>query len=285
MIKVNGKVITEKDFDMACEEKKHVLRKQELDKNEIEETVNILTDATLMLEVAEQENIETDPEEMNATIEKIKKNFKTEEDFKNALSKTGDDENTLKERIIKNLKLRNFVQKKFFENTTVSDDDLKKYYEEYPERFIKREEIRASHILFGEDDKETALNIHEKLTENKGDFEEHAKTHSICPSGREGGDLGFFDRGKMVPEFEQAAFGTPLGQIADLVQTQFGYHIIKVTDKKEAGKYEFDDIKESLKQSMINTIVNHKIGKYAKELREKADIVIDRDLLSQKMPK
>ena len=283
MITVNGKVITEKEFDMACEEKKHILRKPKLEKNDIEETVNILTDAILMLEVAEQENIETDPEEVNATIEKISKNFKTEEDYKNALSKTGDDENTLKERIVKNLKLRNFVQKKFFEGTNVSDEDIKKYYEEYPERFVKREEIRASHILFGESDKETALNVHEKLTEDKGDFEEHAKTHSICPSGKDGGDLGFFDRGKMVPEFEQAAFSTPAGQISDLVQTQFGYHIIKVTDKKEAGKYEFDEIKESLKQSMINTIVNHKIRKYTEGLRKKAEIVIDKDLLSKKI--
>ncbi|MBN2857228.1 MAG: peptidylprolyl isomerase [Candidatus Delongbacteria bacterium] len=282
MIKVNGKVISEKEFDMACAEKKHLLRKNSLDKNEIGDVLNILTDAVLMLEVAERENIPVDNAEIEHTISKIKSNFKTEEEFNDALSKTGDSIETLKERILKNLKLRNFVQKKFFEETTVSDDDAQKYYDEFPDRFNKPEEVRASHILFSEADKDKALEVHEKITEGQENFEEHAKTHSVCPSGRDGGDLGFFDRGKMVPEFERAAFATPVGEISDLVQSQFGYHIIKVTDKKEGGKYGFDDIKDSLKQSMANSIVNNKIRKYAEKLREKAEIVIDKDILASK---
>lgn len=282
MIKVNGKVISEKEFDMACAEKKHLLRKNSLDKTEIEDVVNILTDAVLMLEVADRENIPVDDAEIEHTISRIRSNFKTEEEFNDALSKTGDSIESLKERIMKNLKLRNFVQSKFFEETAVSDDDAQKYYDQYPDRFKKAEEIRASHILFAEADKDKALEVHEKITEDNENFEEHAKTHSVCPSGRDGGDLGFFDRGKMVPEFEKAAFQTPVGEISDLVQTQFGFHIIKVTDKKEGGKYEFGEIKDSLKQSMANSIVNNKIKKYTEKLREKAEIVIDKDILAKK---
>jgi len=283
MIKVNGHEISEKEFDMACAEKRFIFKKKALEKHEIEETVNVLIDAVLMLEVAKKDNVEVDEVELENTISKMKKSFKTEDDFRQALSKTGDTEGSIKERVEKNLRLRNFVRKKFFDDTNVSDEDLKVYYEKYPERFNKGEEVRASHILFGEADKDIALEIHELLL-NGEDFSEHAKTHSQCPSGQNGGDLGFFDRGKMVPEFEQAAFEMEPGEISDLVQTQFGYHIIKLTDKRAGGKFELEEIKEQLRQSMANSIVNHKIRKYTEKLRNDAEIVIDTDKLSKKFP-
>lgn len=283
MIKVNGFEISEKEFDMACAEKKYIFKKASLEKHEIEEISNILIDAVLMLDVAKKENIQVDPAEIESTITKMKKNFKSDEEFISILEKTGDSLDTVKERIEKNIKLRNFVKQKFFDSTHVSDEDVNKYYEQYPERFNKGEEIRASHILFNEADKDLALEIHELLLKGD-DFNELAKKHSQCPSGEKGGDLGYFDRGKMVPEFEQAAFETELNDISDLVQTQFGYHIIKVTDKKAGGKFELAEIKEQLRQSMANSIVNHKIKKYTGELREKADIVIDEKIMSKKIP-
>ncbi|MDY0017003.1 MAG: peptidylprolyl isomerase [Candidatus Delongbacteria bacterium] len=285
MVKVNGYEITEKEFDMALEERKYALRKNELEKQDVEEVADILIEGALMLEKAAAENITVSEQDIEGMISRMKQSFKSEEDFFKVLEKTGDDINTLRVRVERNLKLRNFVVKKFFEDTKVSDDDLLKYYEQYPERFSRGEEVRASHILFAETEKETALNIHEKLTEQNGDFAEEAKLYSICPSKENGGDLGYFDRGKMVPEFEQAAFATPIGEISDLIQSQFGYHIIKVTDKREGGKFELDEIREQLRQSMINSIVNHKIRKYTSELKEKADIQIDTDILSSKFPK
>lgn len=285
MIKVNGYEITEKEFDMALEERKYVLKRHVLEEKEVEEVADILIEGALMLEKAAGENITVSDQDIDDMISKMKQSFKSEEDFLKVLEKTGDDMNTLKVRVERNLKLRNFVLKKFFEDTKVSDEDLLKYYEQYPERFARGDEVRASHILFAETEKETALNIHEKLTEQKGDFAEEAKLYSICPSKENGGDLGFFDRGKMVPEFEKAAFATPVGEISDLVQSQFGYHIIKVTDKREGGKFELDEVREQLRQSMINSIVNHKIRKYTSELKEKADIQIDTGILSSKFPK
>jgi len=284
MIKVNGYEITEKEFDMALEERKYVLRKKTLDKKDIEEVKDILIDGALMLKTAGDDNIGVSESDIESMISDIKKNFKTEEEFLEILAKTGDNPETLRDRVERNLKLRNFVQKKFFDSTDVSDEDMQKYYDQYPERFNKSEEVRASHILFAESDIDTALEIHEKLTETDADFAEHAKKHSTCPSGQNGGDLGFFDRGKMVPEFEKAAFETPVGQISDLVQSQFGYHIIKVTDKREGGKFELNEIKKELKQSMVNSIVNHKIHKFTEELRKTADIQIDSETMSKKIP-
>jgi peptidyl-prolyl cis-trans isomerase C len=282
MIKVNGYEISEREFDMACAERKYMYRKDILEKEEMEDIVTVLTDASLMLEVAEKEKVAVDDAETDATIAKMKSNFKSEEDFVAAVNKMGDTMDMVRKRIEKNLRLRNFVNQKFFADTKVTDEDAKKYYDTYPERFKKGEEVRASHILFNPEEKETALTVHEMLLDG-GDFAALAKEHSQCPSGRDGGDLGFFDKGKMVPEFEAAAFETEKGEISDLVETQFGYHIIKVTDKKTGGVFELDEIIDQLKQSMASSIVNHKIRNYTQELRKNADIVIDKEKLSAKI--
>ena len=90
-------------------------------------------------------------------------------------------------------------------------------------------EVRASHILV-----KTENEASELLSQIKAgkDFAELAKAHSDCPSGQQGGDLGFFTRGRMVKEFEDAAFSMETGQVSEPVGTQFGFHLIKVTDKK-----------------------------------------------------
>jgi peptidyl-prolyl cis-trans isomerase C len=90
-------------------------------------------------------------------------------------------------------------------------------------------EVRASHLLV--DSEEQALNLREEIVAGKA-FEEVAKAVSKCPSGRNGGDLGFFGRGRMVPEFDQAAFTQPVGEISEPIKTQFGYHLLVVTETR-----------------------------------------------------
>ncbi len=94
---------------------------------------------------------------------------------------------------------------------------------------VKVTSVKASHILVKSE--QQAKDIKTQIN-NGASFESMAKEYSMCPSGANGGDLGFFSRGQMVPEFENAAFGLALGKVSDPVKTQFGYHLIKVTDKK-----------------------------------------------------
>lgn len=89
--------------------------------------------------------------------------------------------------------------------------------------------VRASHILV--DTKQEADSLKSRIDKGES-FEELAKEYSKCPSGQKGGDLGYFERGQMVPEFDQAAFSLPVGKVSEPVQTQFGWHLIKVVDKK-----------------------------------------------------
>ena len=90
-------------------------------------------------------------------------------------------------------------------------------------------QVRAEHILV-----KTAVQAQEikKAIDDGGSFEYYAKTYSLCPSGQRGGDLGYFGKGQMVPEFERAAFATPVGEVSKPVFTQFGWHLIKVLDKR-----------------------------------------------------
>lgn len=92
-------------------------------------------------------------------------------------------------------------------------------------------EVRASHILVKTED--AALELLNKINANEVSFEDAAMENSLCPSGQVGGDLGFFGRGMMVKPFEDAAFGLEVGELSQPVQTQFGWHLIKLTGKKD----------------------------------------------------
>ena len=164
-----------------------------------------------------------------------------------------------------------YVNDTVYSRTTITDSDAKDFYDNNPSLFMTTNQIRASHILVKTEDE--AREIINQLN-NGADFAQLAKEKSIGPSGPNGGDLGFFETGKMVKPFEDAAFA--LVNIGDYtkepVKTQFGYHVIKLTDKKEAGVSSFEEVKNSLIQQL--TIQKNQIDlqKYGKELEDKAVI-------------
>lgn len=140
----------------------------------------------------------------------------------------------------------------------VDEATCREFYEQYPERFSSGESAEASHILFpltGGDElsnmltKSKAEGVLNEVQAGPSLFAALAEQHSSCPSGKQGGSLGRFGRGQMVPEFEQAVFSTDAGQITPhLVQTQFGYHIIQVNQRHPGEQISFDDVKERLQQ-------------------------------------
>lgn len=145
--------------------------------------------------------------------------------------------------------LANFVIRKTVESITVSDEEVKKEYDDNSDKFKKGESVAASHILV--DSEEKAKELIEAIKGGKISFEDAARENSSCPSGANGGSLGEFTRGQMVPEFDQACFSMEVGSISEPVKTQFGYHVIKLTAKNEPEQMSFDDVKESLKQQML----------------------------------
>jgi peptidyl-prolyl cis-trans isomerase C len=140
------------------------------------------------------------------------------------------------------------LEKEIEDKAKVNDQDVKEYYDKHKADLMSNNQVRASHILVKSEDE--AKKILEQLKKG-GDFAKMAKAKSVdSGSAQNGGDLGFFSKGQMVPEFDKAAFSLKEGELSGPVKTQFGYHIIKVTGKKEGKTVEFDKVKDLLTQKV-----------------------------------
>ena len=146
--------------------------------------------------------------------------------------------------------LVSFATERAIANVSVSDKDAEDYYNQNKERFIAEESVNASHILV--DTEEKALEILAKIKGGEISFEEAAMENSSCPSKANGGSLGDFGKGQMVPEFDSAVFAMEVGEITDTpVKTQFGYHLIKLNSKKAAEAMPFAEIAPEIKEALL----------------------------------
>jgi foldase protein PrsA len=177
--------------------------------------------------------------------------------------------NNISDEYLKEFYIDQYYSLAFFNDLSdeipqTTDEEAKAYFDENPDLFVI-DEVTASHILVEEED--LAKEILEKLKAGE-DFAELAKEHSIDPgSAAQGGSLGTFGRGAMVPEFEQAAFALEPGEISDIVKSSFGYHIIKVTDK-EQGKETFEEAKERIRASLYDRAIRNAYNDKIAELRD-----------------
>ena len=165
--------------------------------------------------------------------------------------------------------LKTYALGKLLATVEVTDEDLKKFYEENKEAFVKPESADASHILVEEEDK--AREIYEKIQKGE-DFEELAKEFSTCPSKEKGGNLGTFTKGQMVKEFEDAVFENEVGTITEPVKTQFGYHIIKINQKNDAEELSFDEVKDKVEAQVRRQKEQDIYNKKITELKDKYEV-------------
>lgn len=156
---------------------------------------------------------------------------------------------------------------KVLSEITVLDDEIQNYYNENKASFVEEPTVSAKHILVASEDE--AKKIKDEIEAGKISFEEAAKAHSTCPSKEEGGNLGAFKRGMMVPEFEEAAFNGEVGVVTEPVKTQFGYHLILVENKSEAKEKEFEAVKETIKNQLMQQASQKKYTDLVSELSEK----------------
>jgi len=148
----------------------------------------------------------------------------------------------------KNTLLKGYALNKLISNEEVSEEESKKYYDEHMEYYEKKESLIASHILV--DSEEKAEDIIAEIEKGLS-FEEAAGKYSSCPSKDVGGALGEFTRGQMVPEFEEAAFEMEEKEISKPVKTQFGYHIIKLIEKRPEGQMAFEEVKDQISEQVL----------------------------------
>ncbi|MGN1347145.1 MAG: peptidylprolyl isomerase [Eubacteriales bacterium] len=150
---------------------------------------------------------------------------------------------------VKEEMLSNYAVQKAVERVRVTDDEAKKYFEENPGQFAPEMTFNASHILV--DSEEAAADLAEKIRSGEISFEDAAVRYSTCPSGKNGGSLGEFGHGQMVPEFEAACEALEEGEMSAPVQTQFGWHLIKLVSKGMGKEVRYADVAENLKAALL----------------------------------
>ena len=178
------------------------------------------------------------------------------------------------EQALKDIKY-SFTMNKILSTITIEEDEAKEVYAAHPERYQGQESIKASHILV--DDEKIAKDIITKIESSELTFEDAAKEYSSCPSSEQGGDLGEFGRGMMVKEFEDAAFAMEVGEMTkEPVKSQFGYHVIKTTDKKGNKPLGFEEVKSEVMNKMLQDKQMEYYTKLITELQEKFPVTYNK---------
>ncbi|TMU87198.1 foldase [Bacillus sp. BHET2] len=211
---------------------------------------------------SEKKELTVKDSEIEKELESIKDSYDSDEAFNEALASSGSNLESVKGNI------RSFLltEKLLKDRISITEDQIKEYFETNKDTFAQQEQIEASHILV--DDEKTAQEVKKKIDDG-GDFAELAKEYSSDTSNAEsGGELGYFGKGEMVTEFDDKAFAMKKGEISDPVKTEFGYHIIKVTDKKEAKEAVLSDHKDEIKDILFDQVLQTEYGTWLQEKKE-----------------
>lgn len=232
----------------------------------------------ILFEQAKKENLLPSKEDVDKKFKEFEKSIAENKAYKENMKKLGITNEDIKKEQEIGLAIQNY-QDNFKKVTKISDEDIKKYYEDNKKEFYE-DKVRASHILISTVDennkplseakkaeaKKKAEDILKKAKSGE-EFANLAKEYSDDKgSGAKGGDLDFFEKGAMVPEFEAAAWGLKVGEISELVETQFGYHIIKVTDKSQK-QLTFDEVKDTIKDKLLGNKYTETIKKLTKDAK------------------
>ena len=199
--------------------------------------------------------------------------------------KAGYDHDAEIEKQVNELKKRLVVQRvmrQYQTAPTISDEQVKAFYDQNPDLYSTTQ-IRASHILVK--DEAVAKGILDEVRAHPEKFADIAKEKSIdTATGQRGGDLGLFGQGRMVPEFERAAFALKVGELSGVVKTQYGYHIITVTERKEGERKAFEQVKEPIRATLRNKAQQEQVQTYYDGLKKAANVTIDDAALGRFTP-
>ncbi|WP_434793206.1 Foldase protein PrsA [Terrisporobacter petrolearius] len=240
------------------------IEKKDENSDEINNDVlSFIIDNEVAYQDAQKQNIKIEDSEVNEKFAQLKDALNTNPLYKEKLEKAGVTEDFLKEQIKKDLAVAKYKEN-FIKDIKISDKEMEAYYNNHKDQF-NVEEVKASQILIStldKDNKEVSKEEKEKLKEkaqgvldkikNNEDFANLAKEYSDDKnSGKDGGDLGYFAKSDKNVEFTKEVFKLDTNQVSNLIETPYGYHIVKVTDKRSATK-SFEDSKDDIKAKILN---------------------------------
>jgi parvulin-like peptidyl-prolyl isomerase len=232
---------------------------------------------------AQEQNITVSDEEVDQEIAKLKEqvgeqarnsgqDLSDQEAFDQALKQNDITEDQLRQDFRETLPVQK-VQERVAGDAVPSDEEVQTYYEKNKEaQFTTPAQRCVRHILFNKDQKEKAKEVRQQL-EDGGDFSKLAKENSQDPgSAAKGGDLGCLGKGETVPEFEQAAFGAEQGEIVGPIQTEFGYHVLQVTDIKPAQTRSLQEVEAQIRSQLSTEKQSEAFSEWVQEQKKKRDV-------------
>jgi len=286
---VNGTVITKVDFD-----RKMGLLNQEFlrigktlkdaERSLLERQVlNELIGTELLYQESQKQGVEVDDRSIENEFENWRKQFPSDKEYKKALKKWNTSEDEIKSQFKRKASIATFIDNKFSDKIVISEKELRDLYDSDPQFSKQPELVRVSDILIKvepnaddsvkNDARKKIENIKGKL--NKGeDFAILAREYSQSPSSSKGGDLNYFKRGQMGKPFEEISFSLKPGEVSEVIETKFGYSIIKVVDRKLETTAPFEAAKKKIDEYLKRTKLQGEIAKYLQELMKKAKIEV-----------
>jgi len=289
VVRVNGEDITRGEvmemMDMAMRQFAGRVPPEQLQKMQSQIYAKIKDDLItkkLISAAVAAANIVIDDAKIDETIDTIKGGIPEGQTLEGALEERGQTMDSLRQSIADDLAAQELIEQQTATLSEVTEAEAKEFYDSNPDQFVQPENVTASHILIKFEDEETDESkaakkaeletIRENIIAGTVTFEDAATEDSDCPSSARGGSLGTFGKGQMVPEFEVAAFSQEIGEVGSIIETQFGYHIVKVTDRQEEGNVEFDEVKDQLIQYLTNQKKQEAVANYLADLRNSATI-------------
>jgi len=284
---INGVVITKAQFDKELSIHLDRIARQgrQMSDDQLAALKNDVLDGLIEREVLYQETqkagIKIDAQQVDEQLAAIKKRFPSEAEFKTALGKMNLTEDEVRMQISRGLAIRALIEQQIASKIVITDAETKAYYDGNPQMFKQPAQVKASHILIkvdaGADEAKKAearkkIEAVQQKIKDGGDFAELAKEYSEGPSNTRGGDLGFFRRGQMVKPFEDAAFAMKVDEVSEIVETRFGYHLIKVYEIKPDQTLAYADVKDKLSQRMKQEKIEKDATQYIGQLKKDAKI-------------
>jgi peptidyl-prolyl cis-trans isomerase C len=284
---VNGTVISKSEFDLQVGRVLEGLRRSgkfpsELEQNQIRgEVLNNLIARELLYQETQEKGIKADEGAVDEQLKQLKGRFPSEAEYQSAMSRMNLTEAEVKSKLARDIAIQQLIEDQIGPKVSVSEEEIKSYYDSNPDMFKVPEQVRASHILIKvdsqadkaqKDEARKKIETVQKKLKKGEDFGTLAKEYSQGPSSGNKGDLGFFRRGQMVKPFEDAAFALKPGELSGIVETRFGYHLIKVTDKKAASTLTYAEVKDRLGQYIKQQKAQKELGLYVDGLRKDAKV-------------
>jgi len=240
-----------------------------------------LIDRELLYQQSRKKGISIKDAEVNEQLDRLKKQYPNEQAFKDSMAEDHLTEDTVKSRIKMNLAVQQFVEKEFEGKVQVTEAEAKAFYDGHPEYFTEPETIRASGILIKTDVKSDAAKKEEarkkmediqKRVQKGEDFAILAKDFSQDASAAQGGDLGTIPRGRMPKALDDAAFSLKPGEVSNVLETELGFHLIKVHEKKPERVVPLKDVEEKIRQHLSNQKLKQMVDEYLNEVKKTAKI-------------